>query len=54
MTYKQWYSLLLDAGRVSGRDPVATFLAQVSRLEDVEHVGGRRSGIYQLRKEDLR
>ena len=46
--YKQWYGLLRAAGfTVGGRDPVATFLAQVQRTSNVVRVG-RRSGIYQL------
>jgi hypothetical protein len=44
--YKQWYSLLRDAGYVvGGKDPVATFLASVARSGEVEAVG-RRSGLY--------
>lgn len=44
--YKQWYALLRDAGYVvGGKDPVATFLASVTRSEEVEAVG-RRSGLY--------
>jgi hypothetical protein len=40
--YKQWYDLLIAAGhRVGGRDPVATFLAQIHRCTEVEHTGGR-------------
>ena len=46
--YKEWYGLLLAAGhKVGGRDPVATFLAQVHRCEDVENVG-RRTGRFRL------
>jgi hypothetical protein len=46
--YKQWYGLLTSAGyRVAGRDPVATFLAQVHRAEDVERIGAR-TGRYRL------
>ena len=45
--YREWYAWLREAGyTVSGRDPVATFLAQVSRSADVERVGGSRSGRY--------
>lgn len=44
--YRQWYSLLRDAGyMVGGKDPMATFLASVTRSEEVESVG-RRSGLY--------
>lgn len=46
--YKEWYGLLLAAGhKVGGRDPVATFLAQVHRCDDVEHIG-RRTGRFRL------
>jgi hypothetical protein len=33
--------------RIGGKDPVATFLTQVARVESVERVG-RRSGLYRL------
>jgi hypothetical protein len=47
--YREWYALLLDAGmRVAGKDPLATFLTQVSRAEAVESVRPR-SGLYRLR-----
>lgn len=46
--YKQWYGLLRQAGFVvGGRDPIATFLAQVQRTPNVVRVGSR-TGIYQL------
>jgi hypothetical protein len=46
--YKEWYALLVAEGhRVAGKDPVATFLTQVSRAREVEKVG-RRSGLYRL------
>lgn len=46
--YKEWYGLLLAAGhKVGGRDPVATFLAQVHRCDNVEHIG-RRTGRFRL------
>lgn len=46
--YKQWYALLLAAGyKVGGRDPVATFLAQVHRCDGVEGVG-QRTGRFEL------
>lgn len=46
--YKQWYGLLKAAGhKVGGRDPVATFLAQVHRAAAVEPVG-RRTGRFRL------
>jgi hypothetical protein len=47
--YREWFELLRDAQVVvAGRDPLATFLAQVSRSQAVEAVG-RRSGRYRLR-----
>jgi hypothetical protein len=46
--YKQWYGLLEAAGhKVGGRDPLATFLAQVHRAPAVEPVG-RRTGRFCL------
>lgn len=47
--YREWYELVVHEGhRVSGKDPVATFLTQVSRAPEIESVG-RRSGLYRLR-----
>jgi hypothetical protein len=47
--YRIWFQELVDSGyRVLGRDPLATFLTQVSRIERVEKIG-RRSGLYRLR-----
>jgi hypothetical protein len=47
--YRAWFDALVDSGfRVSGRDPLATFLTQVTRIDQVESVG-RRSGLYRLR-----
>jgi hypothetical protein len=47
--YRDWYELVVhDGHRVAGKDPVATFLTQVSRAPDIEPVG-RRSGLYRLR-----
>lgn len=47
--YRDWYALLRRAGyRVRGKDPLASFLAQITRSEQVEPVG-RRSGRYRLR-----
>jgi hypothetical protein len=47
--YRIWFEALVQSGfRVSGRDPLATFLTQVTRIETVEPVG-RRSGLYRLR-----
>jgi uncharacterized membrane protein YqiK len=46
--YREWYDLLVaDGHRVAGKDPVATFLTQVSRTSEVEAVG-RRTGMYRL------
>jgi hypothetical protein len=46
--YREWYSLLRTAGyAVGGKDPVATFLASVSRAPQVEAIGGR-TGLYVL------
>jgi hypothetical protein len=47
--YRIWFDALVDSGfRVSGRDPLATFLTQITRIDMVESVG-RRSGLYRLR-----
>jgi hypothetical protein len=47
--YRIWFGALVDSGfRVSGRDPLATFLTQITRMDRVESVG-RRSGLYRLR-----
>jgi hypothetical protein len=47
--YRAWFEALVESGfRVSGRDPLATFLTQITRIERVESVG-RRSGLYRLR-----
>lgn len=49
--YRDWYEWLREAGfTVSGRDPLATFLAQISRAPDVERVGGPRSGRYRVKQ----
>jgi hypothetical protein len=46
--YKQWYGLLRSAGyAVGGKDPLATFLATVSRSPHVRAIG-QRSGLYLL------
>lgn len=46
--YREWYELLVaDGHRVAGKDPVATFLTQLSRAPEVEAVG-RRTGMYRL------
>jgi hypothetical protein len=47
--YRAWFDELVESGfRVTGRDPLATFLTQVRRIDQVESVG-RRSGLYRLR-----
>jgi hypothetical protein len=46
--YKQWFDLVIaDGHRIGGKNPAATFLTQVARVESVERVG-RRSGLYKL------
>lgn len=46
--YRAWYDLVVEQGhKVGGKDPVATFLAQIHRAPGVESVG-RRTGRYKL------
>jgi hypothetical protein len=46
--YRDWFGLLQRAGhQIGGRDPLATFLAQVNRADGVVYIG-RRSGLYRL------
>ena len=46
--YRNWYQLLIAAGhRVGGRNPIATFLAQVHRCDQVERMG-ERTGRFRL------
>jgi hypothetical protein len=46
---RDWYALLCAAGyRAHGKEPLASFLAQINRAERVEPLGGR-SGRYRLR-----
>lgn len=46
--YRAWFDLVQEkAGRVGGKDPLATFLAQIHRAPRVRSIG-RRSGRYQL------
>jgi len=46
--YRDWFELVQRAGHhIGGRDPLATFLAQVNRAEGVVPIG-RRSGRYRL------
>jgi hypothetical protein len=47
--YREWYDLLQSKGhRIGGKDPLATFLAQVHRAPGVERLGSR-TGRYRLR-----
>jgi len=47
--YKEWFALLKAAGfRVNGKDPLASFLAHISRAPEVGAVGNR-TGQYELR-----
>jgi hypothetical protein len=47
--YRHWYALLCAAGyRARGKDPLASFLAQINRSELIEPVGNR-TGRYRLR-----
>jgi hypothetical protein len=47
--YREWFALLRSHGYdVVGKDPLATFLAHVSRADGVEGVG-HRSGLYLVR-----
>src|SRR5690349_13957772 len=46
--YREWYSLLThDGSTVSGQDPLATFLTQISRSPVVQRAEGE-SGVYLL------
>jgi hypothetical protein len=46
--YKDWLALLVAEGhRVGGKNPAATFLTQVARVEGVERIG-RRTGRYRI------
>jgi hypothetical protein len=46
--YREWFDLVQEEGhRVGGKDPLATFLAQINRAPGVESLGGR-SGRYRL------
>lgn len=49
MHYRDWFALLRSAGHhVGGKDPLATFLAQINRSRAVERIG-QRTGRYRLR-----
>lgn len=46
--YTEWFDLVAEAGvKVGGKDPVATFLTQITKAEGVEAVRPR-SGLYRL------
>lgn len=46
--YKQWFDWVEGEGfKVAGKDPLATFLAQISRSPRIVSAG-RRSGLYML------
>lgn len=46
--YREWFELLRARGlRVSGKDPLGTFLAQINRSESVQRVG-KRTGRYRI------
>jgi hypothetical protein len=46
--YRDWFQLLRARGHhVAGKNPVGTFLAQISRSQAIERVG-RRTGRYRL------
>jgi hypothetical protein len=46
--YKRWLELVVNEGhRIGGKNPAATFLTQVARVEGIERVG-RRTGLYQV------
>ena len=46
--YKEWYGLFREAGySVGGKEPVASFLASISRSPKVRGIG-KRSGLYVL------
>jgi hypothetical protein len=46
--YREWFAYLRAEGfEVAGRDPLATFLTQISRADGVERVGAR-TGLYRI------
>lgn len=46
--YKEWFELLVSEGhRIGGKNPAATFLTQVARIDGVQRVG-RRTGLYEV------
>src|SRR5690349_21007217 len=47
--YREWFQLVSETGlNVGGRDPLATFLTQITRSPVVEQAGEPRSGLYLL------
>lgn len=47
--YREWFDLLREQGfEVAGKNPLATFLAQLNRSRAIERVG-HRTGRYRLR-----
>jgi hypothetical protein len=45
--YRRWYEMVTARHRIGGKDPLATFLAAVSRMPGIEKIG-RRTGMYRL------
>jgi hypothetical protein len=46
--YREWFKLVVaDGHSIGGKNPAATFLTQIARIDTVEPVG-RRSGLYRL------
>lgn len=47
--YREWFNLVQDEGhKIGGKDPRATFLAQIHRAPGIERLGNR-TGLYRLR-----
>lgn len=45
--YRELFAEIEQAGHVvGGKDPIATFLTQLTRVEGIRRVGGNRSGLY--------
>lgn len=52
--YREWFALIeRDGWKVAGKNPIASFLTQISSAPQVERVGGKRSGRYLLREGEL-
>lgn len=48
--YRELLAEIEEAGHVvGGRDPIATFLTQLTRVDGLRRVGGNRSGLYEWR-----